>query len=116
MPRYPIGGKAPKRKGDAGEREFAKLMGGERTYWQPGNTDEEKKGDLFNVPHLGRGEVKRRKSFKTLYNWLGDNDFLALREDSQRFKKKPPWLVVMRAQDLKLIIDEIDELKRGALK
>lgn len=102
-----MGGKAPKRKGDRLERELAKLMGGERTYWQPENTEEEKHGDLVNVPYLGRGEVKGRKDgFKEIYKWLTGNDFLAVKAD------RKPWLVVMPAQDLKQLIDEMDELKR----
>ena len=100
------GGKSPKAKGDSGEREFAKLMGGERTFWQPGNKGSEVKGDVVNVPYLGRGEVKRRKDFKTLYGWLADNDFLAIRGDRKK------WLVVLPAVDLKLMIEEMDELKR----
>lgn len=80
-------------------------MDGERTYWQPG---QEKKPDLVDVPYLGRGEVKRRKDgFRQLYGWLANNDFLAVRADRRE------WLVVLRAEDLKLLLSEMDELKRG---
>uniref|UniRef100_A0A7C1F7T2 Holliday junction resolvase n=1 Tax=Ammonifex degensii TaxID=42838 RepID=A0A7C1F7T2_9THEO len=97
------GGKAPKRKGDAAEREICKLLGGERTYWQPGR---EKKPDTIDVPYLGHGEVKRRKRFDMLYAWLEGVDFVALRAD------RKPWLVILRAEDVKQLIDEMDELKR----
>ena len=109
----PKGGRSAKVKGDKGEREFCKLMGGDRTYWQPGN--ERTQGDTYDVPYLGRGEIKRRKHFKTLYGWLADNDFLAMRADQEKpGQPAPPWLVVMRAGDLKLLLNEMDELKRGA--
>lgn len=101
------GGRASKRKGDHGEREFCKLMGGERTFWQPGGGAVQ--GDVANVPYLGRGEVKRRRDgFKLIYRWLGENDFLALRADRRE------WLVVMRAEDVKLLCEELDELKEAA--
>ena len=101
------GGKGPKQKGDAFEREVCTLLGGTRTFWQPG---QEVKPDTVDVPYLGKGECKRRESqFKRLYGWLADNDFLALRDDRQ------PMLVVMRAKDLKLLLDEMDELKAARL-
>jgi hypothetical protein len=100
------GGRGPKRKGDDFEREICKLLGGERTYWQPG---QEQKPDAVDVPYLGRGECKRRASgFKQLYDWLGNNDFLAIRSD------RKPALVVIRAKDLKLLQDELNELKRNS--
>ena len=96
------GGRSPKRKGDQGEREICKLLSGNRTYWQPG---QETKPDLIDVPYLGRGEVKRRRDgWKQLYAWLADNDFLAVRADHKE------WLVILRAKDLKLLLDELDEL------
>ncbi|RJQ51455.1 MAG: hypothetical protein C4521_12390 [Actinobacteria bacterium] len=83
-----VGGKQPKRKGDDGEREFIKLMGGERTYWQPKGKP---KTDVVKVPGLGAGETKReRDGWKRLYKWLTDNDFVAVRAD------RKPWLVVMK--------------------
>ena len=101
------GGKAPKRKGDGFEREVCRVLGGERTFWQPG---QEKKPDCVSVPYLGTGECKRRRnSFSRLYNWLENVDFLAIRDD------RKPMLIVMRAEDLKLILDEMDELKRRFL-
>lgn len=102
------GGRGPKRKGDHGEREICKLLGGERTYWQPGS--EKTQGDVINVPYLGRVEVKRRRDgFRQLYSWLADNDALAVRADRKE------WLVILRAQDVKLLCEQMDELKkRGA--
>jgi hypothetical protein len=89
------GGKSPKRKGDAGELEFCKLYGGERTFWQPEQTD--KRGDVKGVPHLGTGEIKRRgDAWKELYRWLEPEEvkFLGLRADRKR------WLIVMDAEEL----------------
>jgi hypothetical protein len=101
------GGKAPKRKGDEAEREIVRMFpGAERTYWQPDNTGGKARGDVLNVPYLGRVEVKRRKELKTIYNWLADNGGLFMRGD------KKPWLVVIPAEDLKLILEEMDELKK----
>lgn len=102
------GGKGPKRKGDEGEREFKRLMGGERTFWQPENSKDKSHGDLINVPYIGRGEIKRRKGgWLQIYHWIENNDFLGIRADRKE------WLVVMRAEDLKLILQEIDELKKN---
>lgn len=98
------GGRASRQKGDRGEREFAKLMGGERVPLS-GSQGGSFSGDV-DVPYLGRGEVKRRRNgFATIYKWLEDRDFLALRSDRQE------WLVVMRAEDVKMLIDELDALK-----
>lgn len=98
------GGKSVKTKGDAGEREIVRMFGGERTHWQPG----ENHGDVINVPYLGRTEVKRRAAgFKQIYDWLNDNDALFMRADRRQ------WLVCMRAKDLKLLLDELDELKHA---
>lgn len=99
------GGKSPKKKGDAFERSVIKLLGGERTFWQPERGD--KRGDIYTVPYLGQGECKIRKAgFKQIYDWLANNDFLAIRAD------RKPALVIIRAEDLKLLLDEMDELKR----
>ena len=102
------GGKGPKTKGDEFEREVCKLFGGSRTFWQPGQKSQP---DAIDVPYLGIGESKlREKGFTRLYTWLGENDFLAIRDDRR------PMLVVMRAADLKLILEEMDELKKKALE
>lgn len=98
------GGLSPKRKGDNGEREFCRLMGGERSFWQPNGGEE--RADVINVPYLGAGEVKRRKDgFRQLYAWLQGRDFVAVRADRKE------WLVVMRAADVKLLCEQMDELK-----
>jgi hypothetical protein len=100
------GGRAPKRKGDEFEREICRLLNAERTYWQPG---QEKKPDCINAPYLGAGECKRRRnSFSRLYKWLENVDFLAIRDD------RKPALIVMRAKDIKLILEEMDELKSNS--
>ncbi|MGB9825251.1 MAG: hypothetical protein ACPLRU_01145 [Desulfofundulus sp.] len=99
-------GKSARRKGINGEREFIKLMGGERVPLS-GAAGGKFTGDVVDVPYLGRGEIKRRRDgFRQLYNWLADNDFLAMRADRRE------WLVVLRAKDVKLLIEEIDELKK----
>ena len=104
------GGRSARRKGLDGEREFVRMMGGERVPLS-GATGGSFSGDVI-LPYLGRGEIKRRRDgFKQLYNWLSENDFLAVRADSSRYVKRP-WLIIMRAEDLKLILDELDELKR----
>jgi hypothetical protein len=95
------GGKAPKRKGDKAELEIAAMFGGERSFWQP-----DERGDVVAIPYLGRAEVKRRKDFKTLYGWLAPVDALFMRGD------RKDWLVLMRAEDLKKLLEELDELKR----
>ena len=103
------GGKASRDKGLGGEREFCKLYGGERMPLS-GAQGGSFTGDVVNVPYIGRGEIKRRaRGFKTLYGWLADNDFLAMRAD------RKPWLVCLKMDDLKLLMDEMDELKRERL-
>lgn len=101
----PKGGRASKRKGNRGEREFCNRYGAERVPLS-GAAGGSYSGDVV-MPYLGRGEIKRRRDgFRQLYGWLGNNDFLALRAD------RKPWLVVMQADDLKQLLDEMDELKR----
>ena len=97
------GGQAPRRKGTNAEREFVQLMGGERVPLS-GSAGGSYTGDV-TVPYLGKGEVKRRKQFATLYSWIKDVDFVALRADRQE------WLVVLRAKDIKQLVDEFFELK-----
>ena len=99
-------GKASRDKGARAEREIAKLLGGERVPLS-GAAGGSYTGDVI-APHLGRGEVKiRARGFKQLYGWLDGNDFLAIRAD------RKDWLVIMPLADVKLLIDELDELKRG---
>lgn len=102
------GGSAAKRKGDRAEREIAKMFGAERSYWQPEQEGETKKPDLYDIPYLGRCEVKiRSNGFKQLYDWLSNNAGLFVRADRR------PWIVIMPAQDFKAIIDELDAYKGG---
>jgi len=98
-------GRSPKRKGNSGEREFARLVGGRRVPLS-GSVGGQFSGDV-EWPGVGRGEVKRRKDgFKQLYAWLEGKDFLAVRADSSRYVKRP-WLVVMR-------LDKILEMLEAA--
>lgn len=102
-------GKSQRDKGARAERELAKLLGGERVPLS-GAAGGSYKGDVV-VPYLGTGECKARKNgFKQLYDWLTDRDFLALKADRKE------WLVVLRAKDVKLLLEEMDELKRRELK
>ena len=104
-----MSGLRSRRKGYEGEREFVNLYGGERMPLS-GAQGGSFTGDVVNVPYIGKGEIKRRaRGFKTLYGWLADNDFLAMRAD------RKPWLVCLKMDDLKLLLDEIDELKRERL-
>lgn len=94
-----IAGKAPRRKGDIGEREVAKLLGGQRIPLS-GAAGGDFSGDVV-VPGLGVGEVKRRRDgFKQLYKWIESNDFLAIRADRQE------WLVVMPIDKVQQLMDE----------
>lgn len=81
-----------KRKGSAGELEFAKLIGGKRVPLS-GALGGEYSNDVI-APNGWRVEVKRRKdAMKTLYDWVLDErekpDAVAFRAD------RKPWLVVM---------------------
>ena len=80
-------GRSERRKGVDAEREFAKLIGGERVPLS-GAAGGRYAGDVVG---LGlKWECKRRKDgFKQLYSWLEGKDALALRADRR------PWLVVM---------------------
>ena len=102
-----MSGLRSRRKGYEGEREFVNTYGGERMPLS-GAQGGSFTGDVVGLPYLGRGEIKRRaRGFKTIYDWLASNDFLAMRAD------RKPWLVCMKMDDLKLILEEMDELKKG---
>lgn len=104
------GGRASRGKGSRGEREIVKLMGGERVPLS-GAAGGSFSGDVINIPYIGVAEVKRRRDgFRQLYSWLGENDALFLRADRRE------WLVCIRAKDLRLLLDEMDELKLHALQ
>ncbi len=94
-----MSGKRPKRKGDRAEREVVKrlveagltakrvpLSGNVTGY--PGDVCVTLKGRELCL------EVKARKDFKTLYDWLEHRDGLILKAD----RKEP--LIVMRLNDL----------------
>ena len=86
-----------KRKGSAGEREFARLVGGKRVPLSGAHPD--LPGDVV-WPGMGTGEIKRRRNgFCQLYGWLAGNDWLAVRADRQE------WLVVMRLEDVLELLD-----------
>jgi len=94
------GGRSPRRKGDAGEREFAALIGGARVPLS-GALGGDFAGD---VQALGLvWECKRRgDGFRELYRWLEQRDALALRADRRG------WLVVMPLETLLgLLRDEV---------
>lgn len=104
------GGKAPKLKGDRFEREIVKMFGGERTFWQPDNGDSSKTGDVVNIPYIGKVECKvRENGFKQLYKWLNGCDGLFIKADYK------PVLVVIPAEDLKLLLEELDGHKEGGI-
>jgi len=85
-------GRSERRKGSDGEREFARLIGGERVPLS-GAAGGSYTGDVVG---LGlRWEVKRRADgFRSLYDWLEGKDALAVRAD------RKPWLVVMPLETL----------------
>lgn len=94
-------GKAQRDKGQRGEREFAKLIGGHRV---PLSGAQE--GYSNDVIGLGLAwEVKRRKSgFKTLYEWIEDErekpDAVALRTDNKQ------WIVCMTLDKFKELVKD----------
>lgn len=96
-------GRSQKQKGNRREREFAKLIGGERVILSGSAKD---RGQEFtgDVKGLGlRWEVKARKDgFKTIYKWLEQDgvDALALKADRKE------WLVVLPIGKLMELIGE----------
>lgn len=95
-----------KRKGSAGEREFADLIGGKRVPLS-GALGGEYSNDV-TAPNGWSIEVKRRADgFKTIYDWVLDErenpDAVAFRAD------RKPWLIVMH-------VDKFIELMRKEAK
>jgi len=94
-------GRYQKAKGTRREREFAKLIGGERVILSGSAKD---RGQEFTGDVEGLGlkfEVKARKDgFKTIYKWLEQDgvDALALKADRKE------WLVVIPAERLMELI------------
>ncbi len=80
-------GKSQRDKGLRSEREFAKLIGGERVPLS-GAAGGSYTGDV--IAHGLRYECKvRGDGFRQLYEWLGTNDALAVKADRR------PWLIVV---------------------
>jgi len=94
-----MSGRRSKRKGSRLEREFAKLIGGERIPLS-GSVGGSYSGDVKGLGLLF--ECKARKDgFKQLYQWLdGDADALALKAD------RKDWLVVLPAEKLLELLGE----------
>lgn len=96
-------GRYQKAKGIRREREFAKLIGGERVILSGSAKD---RGQEFTGDVEGLGlkfEVKSRKDgFKTIYKWLEQEgiDALAIKADRQE------WLVVLPIGKLMELIGE----------
>lgn len=89
-------GKRSRDKGSRTEREFAKLIGGQRVPLSGAMTGY--KGDVIGLGMTW--ECKARKDgFKTLYKWLdGENDALAVKADRKE------WLVVMPLDQFKKMV------------
>jgi hypothetical protein len=91
-------GRSERRKGVEAEREFARLIGGERVPLS-GAAGGRYAGDVIGLGM--RWECKRRKDgFKRLYDWLDGADALAVRADRR------PWLVVMPLETLLALIGD----------
>ncbi|SDZ00335.1 hypothetical protein [Thermoactinomyces sp. DSM 45892] len=100
-------GKAQRDKGARSEREFAKLIQGERVPLS-GALGGSYKGD---VKGLGlQWECKVRGSgFKQIYGWLNGNDALAVKADRQK------WLAVLPVETLlKLLHDAKARRENGS--
>ncbi|MHB1701890.1 MAG: hypothetical protein ACYCSN_17520 [Acidobacteriaceae bacterium] len=100
-------GKSQRDKGLRAERELAKLLGGERVPLS-GAAGGSFSGDV--VAGGLRFECKVSASgFKQLYEWLGDNDALAVKAD------RKPWLIVMTLEKWKEVVaGESQRQKNGA--
>lgn len=94
-----MSGRRSKRKGSRAEREFAKLIGGERVPLS-GSAGGSYTGDVKGLGLLWECKV-RKDGFKQLYKWLeGDADALAIKADRKE------WLVVLPAEKLLKILSE----------
>lgn len=90
-------GKSQRDKGARAEREFAKLIGGERVPLS-GAAGGSYTGDVIGLGM--RWECKiRRDGFKQLYNWLEGKDALAVRADRKE------WLVVLPYEKFRGLVD-----------
>jgi hypothetical protein len=100
-----------KRKGSAGEREFADLIGGKRVPLS-GALGGEFSNDVV-APNGMKIEVKRRAGgFVTLYDWILDErekpDAVAFRAD------RMPWIVAMTVEQFKRLVEAA--MKSGEAK
>lgn len=91
-------GKAQRDKGLRSEREFAKLIGGERVPLS-GAAGGSYTGDVIGMGMTWECKV-RADGFKQLYMWLGSNDALAVKADRKE------WLVVVPLSKFKELIGE----------
>lgn len=96
------GGRKSKQKGNRMEREFAKLIGGERVPLS-GAVGGKYSGDVTGLGLLWECKV-RKDGFKQLYKWLdGENDALAIKADRKE------WLVVVPLSRFKELIEKGDD-------
>ncbi len=98
-------GKKERDKGMRGEREFKKIVNGERVPLS-GAAGGRYTGDVM-MP-VGKAdwkvEVKKREDgFKMQYRWLDDNDALAMKADHR------PWLICMELETFMDLISVIDK-------
>lgn len=90
-------GKSQRDKGLRSEREFAKLIKGERVPLS-GAAGGSYTGDVIGMGLTFECKV-RADGFKQLYSWLGTNDALAVKADRR------PWLVVIPLSKFKEIVE-----------
>ena len=97
-----MSGRRSKAKGNRTEREFAKLIGGERVPLS-GAVGGKYSGDVIGLSLTW--ECKARKDgFKQLYKWLdGENDALAIKADRKE------WLVVVPLSKFQELIRKGDK-------
>lgn len=96
-------GRSQRDKGARAEREFAKLIGGERVPLS-GAAGGSYRGDVIG---LGlRWECKvRGDGFKQLYNWIEGKDALAIRADRKE------WLVILPLDKFREIYQSAKEVE-----
>ena len=99
-------GKPSRDKGMRGEREFKKLVNGERVPLS-GAAGGRYTGDVMMPVGNGKEfkvEVKKRASgFAMQYRWLDGNDALAMKADHK------DWLICMPLETLLNLIEDIDK-------
>lgn len=97
------GGKRPYEKGRRGERELARLLGGERVPLS-GAAGGGFSGDVMAFGLLWQSKWEA-DGFRRLYQWLETHDALALKAD------RKPWLVVMPIYTFLGLIEDVREGK-----